>query len=510
MGYNKIWRILLLPVLVAAVVFLAVVSHRAEENSCLGVRILTEAEMSGFTELVPQELSGCIIYENEPAAIDAGLFNVYISQNIKEDTDYKNLVGSLKISHPGYSLYFAPDEMFDDIYTAVKDNHRFRLIVDFGSGAYMEYNVIFTILPVVRLTGPLEYVSPDSENIFSGTVTVWDGSYAGTGGNVTKSSGAQWKTDDVRDSDEADETLRISLTESGGKNMVDFMGMGREDDWVLNSLYGDDSKIREKLAAELWNGMNDSISNKFVQPQGEYAEVVYNGVYKGVYLLQRKADQKHFGLDGDDLLARDKKDRRGSYTQNNYTVLDGYYTEQEATDIIKPFHTLTDVSEVDIENWIDAHLFSNIVCNKGRTDYTEMYYIWQNTSVGRRIRMIPIISDSIFGMTFDKEENSYSFDENLNVSEVVYRREYDALKGAYPDLDKKIAQRYAEIREGVFNEKNIEVIIQELSAGLEASGALLRDKPVWKEDGENTALLYEYIYARLEYLDLYYNYNQAE
>jgi len=118
--------------------------------------------------------------------------------------------------------------------------------------------------------------------------------------------------------------------------------------------------------------------------------------------------------------------------------------------------------------------------------------------------------NALKGYGFDKEENRYSFDESLSVSEVNHRREYDVLKGIYPDLDKKIAQRYAEIREGVFNEKNIEVIIQEISAGLEASGALLRDKPVWKEDGENTALLYEYICARLEYLDSYYNYNPEE
>ena len=54
MRYNKLWRIIILPLFIAAVAAAAVFSYRAEQNSCMGVPVIGEAEMSRFTAPAPE------------------------------------------------------------------------------------------------------------------------------------------------------------------------------------------------------------------------------------------------------------------------------------------------------------------------------------------------------------------------------------------------------------------------------------------------------------------------
>ncbi|MBQ5782506.1 MAG: hypothetical protein IIV99_03865, partial [Oscillospiraceae bacterium] len=162
MRCNKLWRLVVLAVFVAAVAAAAVFSHRTEENSIMGVPVVSEAEMSRFTSFVPQEISSLILCDGEIAAVDKSTFTVYISQNIKENTGYKELVGRITTQNPGWELYFAEDEMFADLDRAVAENHPFRLVVATGENEYMEYGVVFTTLPVVRIEGQQLYTMPET------------------------------------------------------------------------------------------------------------------------------------------------------------------------------------------------------------------------------------------------------------------------------------------------------------------------------------------------------------
>ena len=504
MKFGKIWRIVLLPLLMAVVLGFALLSSAGKSSSCMGVKILSEAEMSRFTSLVPQELSGWISCSGSTAAVDAGNFKIYISQNIGEETDYTQLTGSLAMNNSAYKMYFAPDEMFADLYTAVKENHSFALIVSAENGEYMQYEVVFTTLPVVNISGQLAYTSPDGEDVHKGSITVWDSNFAGTGGITVEKTAAEWYLDDYRDSSEDKTTWRVSLkADNGGSNMINLMGQGKDDDWIFNGISGDSTQLREKLAASLWNSMDDSLSGREHMAEGEYAEVVYNGRYMGVYLVQRRIDQKYLDLDSNDILLRDKKDRRGSYAQNNYTVRHGYYTEEEIWQIVQPLHSRQDCSVIDIGNWIDVNLFINAVCNKGRLDYTEMYYNWQGVNSGPEVAMIPVLSDSLWGVTF--EDREYYFDENLKNSAVAYRDEYGQLKELYPDLDERIAERYRQLRSTVLSEEYIEKNIAYIQSRIENSGAPARDAQRWEyEKDKDTEKLCRYICERLAVMDGFY------
>ncbi len=83
----------------------------------------------------------------------------------------------------------------------------------------------------------------------------------------------------------------------GGKQHLSLGGLRSDDDWILNPLYADTSKIREQLGYELWAQFNSSgtpaASSRLV-----HVELFLNGAYWGLYGLQERVDFKQ--VDGDD------------------------------------------------------------------------------------------------------------------------------------------------------------------------------------------------------------------
>ena len=50
-------------------------------------------------------------------------------------------------------------------------------------------------------------------------------------------------------------------------NSYSLLGMGKDDDWILDALYTDSSKVRNKLSYDLWNLINDNQVIKYYTDQ---------------------------------------------------------------------------------------------------------------------------------------------------------------------------------------------------------------------------------------------------
>ena len=74
-------------------------------------------------------------------------------------------------------------------------------------------------------------------------------------------------------------TLQANNTSN---NNISILGMPAENDWILNGLAFDQSLIRDYLAYNLSRQMGNYAART------EYCEVVINGQYRGLYLLQEK------------------------------------------------------------------------------------------------------------------------------------------------------------------------------------------------------------------------------
>ena len=69
--------------------------------------------------------------------------------------------------------------------------------------------------------------------------------------------------------------------------------MEADEDWILDSLYADSSKIRNKLSFDLWNQMNSYAPNKYDNDlEMDYVDVYINNEYHGMYMLKEFFDRK--------------------------------------------------------------------------------------------------------------------------------------------------------------------------------------------------------------------------
>ncbi len=82
------------------------------------------------------------------------------------------------------------------------------------------------------------------------------------------------------------------LADNVTNNNVALLGMPAENDWILNGLAFDPSLIRDYLAYNLSRQMGN------YAPRTQYCEVLINGEYKGLYLLQEniKADSNRVNI----------------------------------------------------------------------------------------------------------------------------------------------------------------------------------------------------------------------
>lgn len=88
----------------------------------------------------------------------------------------------------------------------------------------------------------------------------------------------------------------VILDEDGEKRNLSIGGLRSDDDWILNPMYTDTSKIRETLAYELWDAMNTS-GQKAQSSRVTYAEISLNGQYWGLYGVQERIDRKQVDAD---------------------------------------------------------------------------------------------------------------------------------------------------------------------------------------------------------------------
>ncbi|MBQ9952475.1 MAG: CotH kinase family protein [Clostridia bacterium] len=92
-------------------------------------------------------------------------------------------------------------------------------------------------------------------------------------------------------------SYRVKIVDADGeKDNLSIAGLRSDDDWILNPMYTDTSKIRETLAYRLWEEINTS-SAFAASSRVAYCEVYINGEYWGLYGIQERIDRKQ--VDGD-------------------------------------------------------------------------------------------------------------------------------------------------------------------------------------------------------------------
>lgn len=496
------WGMLLtlMAVFVGGLIFSVLPEEAPSWETCLGVRMLSELEMSDLGSYQYRDYSENLKFQSEFAAVDQEASVIYIPQKIDKTTKAADLKGLLTIDVPGRELSFAPDANWENLDEAVRSGHAFKLLVSGLGNTYMKYHVVFTTLPVISMHGQLLYKDSEGRDVLTGRITLWDSENSGT-----LSSCVHWNIRGKSASYQEKKPWKLSLKNLDGKNNSEnLLELGSDDDWILNAMNMEDSNVREKLFMDLWNEMAADTAYNDPMSRGEYVEVLVNGEYAGLYLLQRRVDAKYLELDKEAVLLKVKHDGG----ELSYEFVSSQTGDDAQKLLVSAFFEQGDCEKLSAENFVDVSLFLQLFCTKDNLSYKNMFYLFRGETHGYQISLIPWDTDAACGVGWNAETAEFIYDYDDSITAILERRELPQMERIHPQLKQRMNARWQELRKTVFSQDNLFEKLDRYFTVLESSGAPARDQEKWGLffGGEDTSEnLYRFVEERLAVLDQYYS-----
>lgn len=161
------------------------------------------------------------------------------------------------------------------------------VVVGVKEDAAVMSKIVFTSMPVLVIETDSRQIPGDADEM--GRLRIFEAS----GGEIAVRSTAMEINERGNTSRRFPKrSYRMQLLDDRGeKRNLSIAGLRTDDDWILNPMYTDTSKIREKLAYELWEDVNSS-GSRAASSRLEYAEVFFGERYWGLYGVQERVDNK--------------------------------------------------------------------------------------------------------------------------------------------------------------------------------------------------------------------------
>lgn len=434
---------------------------------------------------------------------------------VPQDLSIEYFDGQLQV--PDGRLYFLEDEALTDKAETIRENKVLRLFWVRDERCWM-YNVYFTGMPVVSITSADE----TEEEIKKGNIWVYDQYHSAS---KYQSAECSWHLRGATTRNYEKSSYRLTLTD----RKLSFLGMRKDDDWILHALYDDDGLIHNKLSYEVWKEI--SVSNHVPGDEGismEYVELFMDDEYVGVYGLSERVDKKALNLDGKDILYKCR--------DQNEPGEDDFY--RELTEDMNPAFELKYPKLFDMEDWeplkrwvacfledkyedfdsacailnmenaVDYNLFNLLTC--GMDNIMKNIYFWADYQSDGSYQFIKIPWD--LNMTwgnswiddYDCNYNRFqekNFETEDGWTEDMYRLyEYEPEK-----IGALLADRWQELRQNIITKEALYEKLDAWFSYLYDSGAYLRNQLRWPPKGEywQDDYIYEYVDRRIDFLDGY-------
>ena len=467
-------------------------------DTCLGLRFWED--IPDNCQYVYRDYSDVLWFYDQKAAVDVESSTVYISQDIGPETTYAALEGRLTLNNLLTPMYFLRDEAFQDLEAAVREGHRFGLIISTGR-RYMRYDVVFTTLPVLAMEDPDSTMLTEKGPIVRGSLSLWSPVDTEMDTYSVKHSLVRWKIRGQTTAELDKKCYKLTLEKNGGgKRNQNLLGLGKDDDWILNAMALDDFKVKEQFAMKLWNRLAEQSPWDYPMSSGAYCEVVLNGHYQGLYLLQRRVDRKYLGLsDGQILL---KPDSGLVLNDDPRTPIEVVYPTGTSAAIKELW---LDIREnrlgtiMDTNNYADISIFTQLGYLQDNWSYRNLFVLLTPEGDDYRLQYTLWDTDMSMGLCFGFQ---YDYRESTQTS--LLRSDYDAVLAAHPDLDRIVARRWRELREDILSDGSMEELMDSLTGELADSGAMSRDQALWGHAFGDAATPAQFLRDRAAFLDTYY------
>lgn len=472
---------------------------KISKQKCFDLPVISEKTLTEFEEISTMDLSQ-IAFDGERAAVDYLSNSIFISQSERNTNAYDTLQGEFTSFNSGYTLAMLDTPALHDIPESVRRGVPLTLVI-LENHCYQKVNVILSTIPVMNLKFEYETIDDQQRNINVGKMTLWN-NYFHSASYQTVTSAAEWRVRGNSTRSYPKQPWKLNLREENGDNHhLDLLNLGSDDDWILNPLSMDDTKMKEKLAQELWKQNLSETDYNYPMSSGEYVEVLINGAYQGLYLLQRRIDAKFLSLDlKSDILLKGNNIWETEDMQEAYEIVHSSFGMQETYQKFDFALKNKEQYFINEKNFVDMSLFLQFLSANDNYGYKNMFYLLKKSGEGYELSWIPWDTDLSLGVTW-----GYDYDTSLH--QIIERRELSQIRKFSPQIDILMSRRWQEARKTVYSEKMIVSICDQIAEQLNKSGALKREEERWgklHEENDNYENLRKFIMERLEFLDSYY------
>ena len=389
--------------------------------------------------------------------------------------------------------------------------------------------VVFTGLPVVRMETTADL---DVDTVFAGSVVFYQAC-----------DRKDWTLTSVFRAHERGQTTRaypkrgyrvdlITLTSTGvmNKNRESVLGMRKSDSWIFYAIYSDGTKIRDKFNTELWNRFGAKGPDEaHFGTHMEYAELVANGEYRGLYGILEPIDTQQLQISDQEYLYKRNYGREllpelmEELTPEEY--LSGLGMEIKGKDGAGTradwdcFRQFAELCQEDDETFrkralglVDLDSVANLwiylqLTNAGDNVYKNMFFAFKNGPEGHRMYLVPWDMDLTWGNVYvDNSEALYVTWCPENVDQYLEWPFADRLiRLDVGGIRHRIAERWQELRETVFSQRELDDLFWQCRHRIEDSGVLAREAERWPQgrwDGDYDSM-YDYMEERVDWMDVW-------
>jgi len=291
--------------------------------------------------------------------------------------------------------------------------------------------------------------------------------------------------------------------------------------WVLDALYTDKSKVRNKLSSDLWNLINNNqkINNDL---GGIFVEVFINDEYVGLYTLKEKVDKSVTRNSDDGLLLKatmhlmdegvakflDNPDILYNGRILNFEIKD--YNDDIYNRFINNMYSFYSgfgdyesiLNTYYIDNYINYKILVALISGEDNVTSNQYYSMIDENS---KILITPWDMDLTWGLYWNLStplHSEFSYDRNF---------EYDWLdNNITKNLDEKtfslMKKRYWQLRKDVITIDTINSYLDSYEKLLLESGSTKRDSERWYEYDIEFEIeqIREWAKKRIDFLDGYF------
>lgn len=335
-----------------------------------------------------------------------------------------------------------------------------------------------------------------------------------------------------------------------------FYGLREDNNWVLDAMYIDPSRMRNRVSTDLWNDFSTRPYYAVQEPKmingtrGHFVEVFMDDQYAGLYCMTEKVDRKQlnlkklvYNLDGT------TTQRGGLYKAVSWTTstLLGFnygqtismynnaseswngwevkypdlgdgepinwmplYYAVNASSYLSTDDVFIHVANThyDVPVFMDYYLFIDLLLttdNQGKNTFLSIY----DQTVSAKLSISPWDCDGTWGRRWDGTSNSTP--ATLDVDTYILNAQNNLIsrlrKLNFEGFNAKMKSRYLELRGTYFTYTGLMSRFENYFNLFEKSGALDRETLRWPKAatirGEKP-YLQAWIKARLEYMDMKY------